>query len=60
MNQQSQGQNRDKDLNRGEQGHMKHPETDKRASLEYKGQKKDQAEQQPRNNQGRFISKDIK
>jgi hypothetical protein len=61
MNQQNQGQNKDKDNNnRQGQGQMKNPEMDKRASHEYKEQKKEQAEQQPRNDQGRFVSKDNK
>ena len=60
MNRQNQGQaNQDFQYNQGK-GEMKNPQTDKRATQEYKEQKKEQAEQQPRDDQGRFVSKDNK
>lgn len=55
MNQQ--GQNKDQNRQGQAQGQMKNQDTDKRASLEFKEHKKEQADQQPRDDQGRFTSK---
>jgi len=53
-------QNKNNDQNRSGIGEMKNTDSDKRASQEFKEQKKEQAGNQPRNDQGRFVSKDNK